>query len=208
MARAMNQGSIQNGSVSPLRRDDSSMRSDARRNLVRVLEAASELFAEEGESVSMEAIAKRAGVGVGTIYRRFPTKVALGEAVIVDHLEQLGREIAVIAETAPAPTAFFDALTRIIEVASARRDLKTTLAGVGIDVFAVAQPVYETMNGVLDGLLRRAQAAGEVRPDVSITDVVGLLATSCNVAADAATSSRLFSIIADGLRANPERALP
>jgi AcrR family transcriptional regulator len=205
--RAGDRPAIQNEGVNPDRLDDPTMRADARRNLARVLEAASELFAEEGESVSMEAIAKRAGVGVGTIYRRFPTKVALGEAVIVNHLEQLAREIAEIAETAPARTAFFDALTRILNVASSRRDLKTTLAGVGIDVFAVMRPSYEQIHEVLGGLLQRAQATGEIRPDVTIADVIGLLATACNVTANAEASSRVFSIIADGLRSTPDARL-
>lgn len=178
------------------------LRADARRNLELVLGAAEELFAEEGEAVSMEAIAKRAGVGVGTIYRRFPTKAALGEAVIVNELNRLADEVTTIAETASDERAFEEALARIVDVASCRRDLKVTLMNVGVDVHEVVRPSMEKMHAIVADLLLRAQRAGSIRLDVTEAEIVSLVGAACSASeADGGPSPlRLFAIIADGLR--------
>jgi AcrR family transcriptional regulator len=188
---------------------DAPMRSDARRNLTRVLEAAGELFSEVGASVSMEAIAKRAGVGVGTVYRRFPTKSALGEAVLLDHLAHLYDEIVVIRESAPAEHALHEALTRIVEVAAERVDLKEAIGNVGIDIHVVAAPTFDKIGGVLRDLLLRSQEVGATRLDVDIDDVMGLLRGACTATTgrDGPSPIRLIHLISDGLRVSPTTAL-
>jgi AcrR family transcriptional regulator len=187
--------------------EEAPLRADARRNLALVLAAAEDLFAEEGESVSMEAIAKRAGVGVGTIYRRFPTKAALAEAVLANQIGQVSEEIRTIAALESDATAFDVVINRIVDVASSRADLKTTLLNVGADVHAVVQPAMDEMAAIIGGLLVRAQRAGMVRPDVTESDVVMLIGASCSTSEDGGkTARRLFRIIADGLHTVPAGA--
>jgi AcrR family transcriptional regulator len=184
--------------------DETRLRADARRNLALVLEAASELFAAEGDGVSMEAIAKRAGVGVGTIYRRFPTKKALGEAVVADHLSQVFEQVVAAADAVPAGEEFCAAVTVLVDTASAHLDLKETLASTGVDFEAAAGPVFEKIRDFVGTLLTRAQAAQSIRADVTIDDVVGLATGACMAGTDpqhgASSPTRLIAFALDGLR--------
>jgi AcrR family transcriptional regulator len=188
--------------------DETRLRADARRNLARVLEAASELFAAEGDGVSMEAIARRAGVGVGTIYRRFPTKKALGEAIIADHLGAVYREVAAAAQAVPVEGQFCAAVTVLVDRASTHIDLKETLGSAGVDFEAAAAPVFEEIRNFLATLLRHAQDAGSIRADVTIDDVVGLATGACMAGLEHGASSpmRLIGFALDGLRAQPTEA--
>jgi len=185
--------------------NETRMRADARRNLARVLEAASELFAAEGDGVSMEAIARRAGVGVGTIYRRFPTKRALGEAIIADHLGAVYREVVAAADAVPAEEQFCTAVTMLVDRASSHIDLKETLASAGVDFEAAAAPVFEEIRTFLATLLKRAQGAGSIRADVTVDDVVGLATGACMAGLEHGASSpmRLIAFALDGLRTTP-----
>ncbi len=187
---------------------DAPLRADARRNLARVLEAAEALFAEEGPSVSIDAIAHRAGVGVGTVYRRFPTKAALGEAIVEHHLEQVIAAVTEIAETTtPADVAFFAALDAIVAAASNRRDLKATIANVGVDLDAVIAPRFADAREVLAGLLVRAQETGAIRDDLAVDDVVALLGGICATGDEPGGPSalRLLALVTAGFQV-PARA--
>jgi AcrR family transcriptional regulator len=185
--------------------DDSPLRADARRNLERVLAAAGELFASEGDAVSMEAIAKRAGVGVGTIYRRFPTKAALGEAVVVDHLRQMYAQVVVAAEATAPDEAFFAALHCLVVGASSKMDLKEALTAAGVEFHVAGEPVFDEIRNFIGSLLTRAQESGVVRHDVVIDDIVGLVSGACMAGTQLEGPSplRLFALIADGLRVQP-----
>ena len=151
---------------------DRPLRADARRNRERVLTAAREAFAESGYGVPLDAIAARAGVGPGTVYRHFPTKEALFEAVTVARV----RELVVLAEAgveAADPGAALDALLgRIAEEAVAKRDLPDALGGVGEAAVAVART---ELHGALDRLLARARAAGAVRAGIGAAELLALL---------------------------------
>ena len=105
------------------------LRADARRNRERVLQAAREAFAAHGPAVPLEEIASRAGVGVGTIYRHFSTKQILLEAVVTGRMAQLTGEARALVDAADPAGAFFDFVVRIVEEASAKRDLLEALAG-------------------------------------------------------------------------------
>ncbi len=176
------------------------LRRDAEVNLARILEAAHLVFAEQGYDASMETIAERADVGVGTLYRRFPNKSELFEAV-VDEAKRRNREMAeaVLAEV-PDAEAVFEFVRRCVAAPSCWR--ATTEAppwrstGTGLDLLAP----------LLDELLARSQRAGTVRADLAVTDIViGLLsvraiADVCDTGGGGATSLRFLELVLDGFR--------
>ena len=175
------------------------MRADARRNRELVLRAAREAFATSGFGVPLDEIAARAGVGPGTVYRHFPTKEALFEAVIAARLTDLVADARRRAqEDAPGP-AFFGFLARLREEASAKRDLP--------DALAVPGALRDEMYQAVGDLLHRAQQAGAVRANVTAPDLIRLLKgafasindTSMG-APDPATADLVFTVLSDGLR--------
>lgn len=188
------------------RRDppDKPLRADARRNRERVLAAARKLFETQGVAVEMAEIARKAGVGVGTIYRHFPTKEALIRGVADAFVERLVLHARARTEAVDAGAAFFDYLAILAEELAAKRSLGHALAGVTLTPTDVAErrtALYEA----LGALLTRAQDAGVVRRDVTAADVVALLrAPALSGALDAASRRRLFDIVCDGLRARSQ----
>jgi len=179
-------------------------RSDSVRNRTRILEAAEDVFGCEGLSCPVDTIAERAGVGVGTIYRHFPTKEALFEAIVLRHFERLV-ELSRAAGGDPDPCeALFGILTELAEQAVAKRDLADALTGAGIDVKAAAGEMKQELQDALEHLLVRAQRDGSVRGDVSITDLLGLVFGACMSAErfgeGAGSPARMLAIVCDGLR--------
>jgi AcrR family transcriptional regulator len=179
---------------------DRPLRVDARRNRERVLTAAREAFAESGYGVPLDVIAARAGVGPGTVYRHFPTKEALFEAVTVARV----RELVALARTgveAADPGAALDGLLgRIAEEAVAKRDLPDALGGVGEAAVAVART---ELHGALDALLDRARAAGAVRDGIGAAELIALLKgllQAVQESGDPALPARLLAVVRDGLR--------
>lgn len=181
------------------------LRADARRNRARVLEAAREAFAAEGLAVPLDEIARRAGVGAGTVYRHFPTKEALFEAVIVDRLDFLVEQAraALDASGERAGEAFFEFLDVMLADAGSKKDLADALAGAGVDLRAVTLESAALLNGSLTELLTRAQAAGAVRAGIDTADlhaiVFGALAAEQR-RADAGRPGRIARLVCDGLR--------
>lgn len=193
--------------MTPAAREARPLRADARRNRVRVLEAAREAFAAEGLAVPLDEIARRAGVGAGTVYRHFPTKEALFEAVIVDRLdflvEQAQAALDGAQEPARAGTAFFGFLDTMLADAGSKKDLADALAGAGVDLRAVTVDSAAQLNRRLAELLARAQAAGAVRAGVDSADlhaiVFGALAAEQR-RADQERPGRIARLICDSLR--------
>jgi AcrR family transcriptional regulator len=192
------------------------LRADARRNRARVLAAAREAFAAEGLAVPLDEIARQAGVGAGTVYRHFPTKEALFEAVIVDRLEYLADEARLALDAAreggtdagavdagAVDVAFFGFLALMVADAGSKRDLAEALAGAGVDLRAVTSQAAGRLRGYLDELLTRAQSAGVVRADVDTQDlhaiVFGALAAEQR-RADSERPGRIAGLVCDGLR--------
>ena len=175
------------------------LRADARRNREKVLRAARDVFAEAGYDAPLDEIAARAGVGAGTVYRHFPSKEALFEAVITARVEDLVADArARSAADEPGP-AFFGFLERVAAEASAKRDLP--------DAIAIPGTLQDAMHSCLDQLLTGAQAAGAVRPGITAADLIvllkGLFASLQSAApgpTDPALRDRIFAIVADGLR--------
>ena len=178
------------------------LRADAARNRARVLEVAYDTFAAEGLSVPIDEIARRAGVGAGTVYRHFPTKEDLFRAVVEDRIRGIigeGRRLLTAAEPADALFEFLRSMT--LTWGATDRGLSEALAGVGIDVKKAMPEAEGEFFAMLGDLLQVAQQAGVVRGDVSVPDVkailVGLQAMQ-SYNDDAAR--RLTDVVLDGLR--------
>lgn len=177
------------------------MRADARRNVERILKAAEDLFASDGLSVPVDMIAGRAGVGVGTLYRHFPTKEALFTAVVVAHLESLSDMAEDLSSSEPGE-AFFTFLRELGETAARKRDLADSLARAGLFT-AETCPIKQRLQEQFETLLARAQAAGAVRPDVTADDVTALVMGACLTGGEHGQPAAgvMVSVICDGLRA-------
>jgi AcrR family transcriptional regulator len=179
----------------PSRPPAAKLRADARRNREKVLRAARETFAESGYDVPLDEIAARAGVGAGTVYRHFPSKEALFEAVTRARVEDLIADAQQRAAAAEPGPAFFGFLVRLADEAAAKRDLPQAIA--------VPGTVQDEMRSSLGLLLRNAQNAGAVRPGVTATDLVVLLKgmlVSLQQDPDPGLRDRIVAIITDGLR--------
>ncbi len=179
------------------------MRADARRNRARVLEVAQAVFAAEGLSVPIDEIARRAGVGAGTVYRHFPTKEALFEAIVLSRLELLTREGSELVSAEDAGSAFFGFFSRVLEEGVANMALFDALSGTGFkdSLTECGWRLHET----LGELLVRAQRAGAVRKDISAADVKALLLGAMVMEQElrgdkSGAPGRMAAVVADGLR--------
>jgi AcrR family transcriptional regulator len=180
------------------------MRADARRNRARVLEAAEAVFAANGLSTPVEEIARHAGVGVGTVYRHFPTKEALFEAILVRRFERLAEEADSLSSASNAGTAFFELFRRMVEEAAAKKAFADALARAGVDVKAATSAAGQELLRALGALLARAQRAGAVRDEVDLEQVIVVLVGACLAAEhanlDRGLQARALAIVFDGLR--------
>jgi AcrR family transcriptional regulator len=177
------------------------MRADARRNRARILAAAQEVFAGKGPGASTEEVAARAGVAIGTIFRHFPTKQALLQAIMKGLLSQLTLEAGSLAADGDPATALFTFFTRTVEQAAQQKAVIDLLAETGISL-QVADSVQLLRAGIED-LLTRAQQAGAVRRDIRSDEVIALLGSTCQGALhggwDHDLQQRTLTIIFNGL---------
>jgi AcrR family transcriptional regulator len=154
-------------------------RADATRNRERVLEAAKAVFSAGGPDASLEAVARRAGVGIGTLYRHFPTREALFEAVYRREVEQLS-ELAEQLKSAASPV---DALRRWlksnVELVATKKGMITALALVVQGSSELYAYSFDRLTKAIGTLLDRAVAAGEIRADISPEDVLRALIGMC-----------------------------
>jgi AcrR family transcriptional regulator len=182
------------------------LRADARRNRERVLEAARAAFGAEGSDVSLDEIARRAGVGPGTVYRHFATKEALFEAVVFDRMAELVEEARASADDPDPGRAFSSFVERLAREGALKRDLVEALASDGIHLQLGDAPIFRALMDVLAELLGHAQRAGAVRLDISVDDVMALLTGAAysirHSRADDERTRRLLAIMYDGLRAD------
>ena len=179
------------------------LRADAARNRARVLEVAYESFAAEGLSVPIDEIARRAGVGAGTVYRHFPTKEALFEAVIEDRMRRLIDDgYALLKSDGPGEAIFTFLRSMVLQWGAADRGLVDALAGFGIDIESAVPEAEDAFLAVLGELLRAAQEAGTVRQDIGVRDVkVILVGCQAMEAYNSALAERVTDVVIDGLRA-------
>jgi AcrR family transcriptional regulator len=185
------------------------MRADAVKNRQRILDAAEAIFATEGLAVPIDAVAERAGVGVGTLYRHFPTKEALFEAIVIARLESL-LEMAKAQAGAEDPSeALFCFLREFAQQASAKHDLFDAMNSAGIDIKSNCSGMIDEMKQSIDTLLQRAVEVGGVRPGVSTDEMIGLVVGVCQAGGhsgcDDAMLQRMLQIVCDGLRPQTPR---
>jgi AcrR family transcriptional regulator len=179
------------------------LRADAARNRARVLDVAYETFAAEGLSVPIDEIARRAGVGAGTVYRHFPTKEALFAAVIEDRMQHLVDDgYALLKSEGPGEALFTYLRSIVLQWGATDRGLVDALAGLGIDIPSVAPDAEDAFLAVLGDLLRAAQEAGTARQDIGVREVKSIL-VGCQAmeAYNSALADRVTDVVVDGLRA-------
>lgn len=182
-------------------------RADALRNRAKVLAAAETVFAEQGTSASTEEVARRAGVGIGTVFRHFPTKESLLEAVLNGLLRRLADDADALAAGDDPGTAFFAFFTQVVTQAVTKNALSAALAESGIDAGDATDRTGQELQQALSTLLDRAQRSGAVRADVGLAEVMALLAGTSQAAghlgADFDVRIRVLDIVFDGLRPRP-----
>jgi AcrR family transcriptional regulator len=175
-------------------------RADARRNYEKLLVAASDAFTDLGTAASLEDIARRAGVGIGTLYRHFPTRQALLEAVYVDEVEEMSAKADDLGDLAP-----WDALATWLRQFVRFAATKRALADEMLNTIDAEAPVFVSCRTAVteagDMLLQRAQAAGVARPDTNFTDVGRMVAGIASIrTADPGQIDRILEMALDGLR--------
>jgi AcrR family transcriptional regulator len=184
------------------------LRADARRNRDLVLATAREMLSARGLSVSLDEIARHAGVGVGTVYRHFSTRNALFEAVILGRIEGFVERAKALADDGNPGKAFVDYFTHLVNQVSLNQALCDSLEGDAGMGFAAPESVQREFLQAFDTLLGRAQEVGKVRSGLDIGDVLDL-AIGCATAERRArhrdASNRLLAVVLDGLCADESR---
>jgi AcrR family transcriptional regulator len=177
-------------------------RLDAQRNRARVLEVAQAVFARVGSAATMDEIAREAGLGVGTLYRHFPTKEALLESIVRERLTQVVGTAEALEQGRDPGAALRAFLERLVDESEVRKHLADALSSANFD--------WNRARGTLDvrealaRLLARAQRAKQVRRDVTVDEVLALLAGHLvaieRFAQQSASRAKLLQVLHDGLR--------
>jgi AcrR family transcriptional regulator len=188
------------------------LRADAERNRQRLLVAAKELFAVRGVDVTLDEIARHAGVGTGTAYRRFPNKDALIEALMADRIAEIGAIAQECLEDPDPWRAFAGFFERSLALMAVDRGLKEVIFSPGRGRERVAHARRE-IAPVVAKLVQRAVEAGVVRPDIVTSDapiINFMLTTVVELSRDVDTElyKRYLAIVLDGLRAKDADPLP
>jgi AcrR family transcriptional regulator len=207
MSAARGTAAVQDGKAAPAG-EPRPMRADAQRNYQRLLSAAAAAFAEHGaDDVSLEEIARRAGVGIGTLYRHFPTRQALLEAVYREQVEAV-RAAAEEQLRSDAPGEALAAWLRVlVDFSSTKHSLTTALLATMDKDSELLSSCSAVIRGAAEALLARAQEAGAVRADADAKDLIRLV-HAVNLAAqygpaDPDQRDRMLGFVLDGLRPQP-----
>jgi AcrR family transcriptional regulator len=181
------------------------LRADARQNHARLIAVATEAFAERGADAPLEDIARRAGVGIGTLYRHFPTRLDLQAAVFRSQVGAVCGEGDALLESAPPEQAFTAWIRSLAAYLVTKRGLSHALIeAVGIESELISS-CWVAMRETTERLLANGQESGAIRKDVTATDVMRLVhgvTVSTEKAPDRA--DMLLSVMLDGLRAKPD----
>jgi AcrR family transcriptional regulator len=181
-----------------------SPRADAVRNRERVLEAAKAIFSAGGPEASLEAVAKRAGVGIGTLYRHFPSREALFEAVYrreVEHLAELAEQMKV--DGVPPTDALRRWLRSNVEFVATKKGMSAALALAAHRSPELSAYSFERLTKAVGALLDQAVEAGEIRDDISPEDLLRALVGMCYLHDQPGWQTsvlRLLDVFVDGLR--------
>jgi AcrR family transcriptional regulator len=179
-------------------------RADARRNYDKLLATARDVFTEQGADASLDEIARRAGVGSGTLYRHFPNREALLEAVVGEAVAGLDETATELLGAASPQEALVSWLRTLVDYVTTFRGLSATMMASHDDESSELHHSCVVITGAMNALLARAQQAGAVRPDI-LGDDLGRLVRGIALAAESdqtgATAERLLALALDGLRA-------
>jgi AcrR family transcriptional regulator len=180
-----------------------SLRADAQRNRDRLLDVAAGAFSHDGPDVTLDAIARETGVGIGTLYRHFPTREVLVEAVYRNELARLCDAVADLLRDMPPDEALRTWMDRFVDYMTTKRGMAEALRAV---IASGGNPFAQTrdrMSAAITTLLQAGVAAGTVRPDVEPGDVLVSL-SGVSLAADEPAqrdqARRLLDLLMDGLR--------
>ena len=185
---------------------EKTLRADAKENKEQILQTAHKIFAEKGLSVPISEIAREAGVGVGTVYRHFPTKEALFDAINISYKQKLTEEAKSLIKHTDPGKAFFDFLSLIMEEGFTNRAARDAFRIGTFRVRTATSGVLLDFQSACADLLTRAQQAKAVREDIDIMDLFALMSGLLMVVdehEDIPNRSRynqLLSIVCDGLR--------
>ena len=178
-------------------------RADAIRNRERVLEAAKAVFSAGGSEASLEAVARRAGVGIGTLYRHFPTREALFEAVYRREVQQLGELAEALKSEADPVDALRRWLRSNVEFVATKKGMSAALALAVQSSSELTAFSFDRLTKAVGALLDRAVAAGEIRADISPEDLLRALVGMCYLHDQPGWQKsvvRLLDVFVDGLR--------
>jgi AcrR family transcriptional regulator len=181
-------------------------RADAIRNRERVLEAAKVIFSAGGPEASLEAVARTAGVGIGTLYRHFPTREALFEAVYRREVQQLADLAQQLKDDARPVDALRHWMRSNVEFVATKKGMSAALALVAYKNSELYSFSFDQLTKAVGGLLDRAIAAGEIREDISPEDLLRALVGMCYMQDQPgwqASVLRLVDVFIDGLRVRP-----
>jgi AcrR family transcriptional regulator len=179
------------------------LRADAQRNREHLIATAAEAFAS-GQAISLDAIAKRAGVGSGTLYRHFPTREDLVEEIYRDQIRPLRDDAQALLATELPAQALHTWMCNFAEWAGERRGICEALVAMSASGRFGTGPVCDEVQRILGMLLEAGSEAGELRGDIDAADIGGILAGLLSVAGapeQRAQLDRMFTIVVDGLRA-------
>lgn len=179
---------------------DKPLRADARRNRARVLDVAHEMFLAEGMSVPIDAIAERAGVGIGTVYRHFPTKEALFEAIMRQRIQDLITKAEALADAADPGAAFFAYFTDVVAQTDTSKGLHEALINSGFQFDERVGDLAARMRESLGVLLKRAQEAGAVRAELTTADAKALMAGVSEMRRMGGAHDATLAVVLAGLR--------
>ncbi|GGG01880.1 TetR family transcriptional regulator [Rhodococcoides trifolii] len=185
------------------------LRADAERNKRRIVDAAAELFAARGIDITLDDVAAHAGVGVGTVYRRFANKLELIDGVFEQRFEDLLERARIILGSDEPWDAMVEFFGCVCEGMSMNRGLGEIVMG-SDDGYAKVAAVKAKLDPLVDRIINRAKQSGDLRSDVSANDFFPLIymigaATECTAAVDPENWRRYFAIVIDGLRERPDR---
>lgn len=183
--------------------DARAQRADARANRVRILDVADEVFGEGGETASTEEVARLAGVGIATVFRHFPTKAALLEAVLVRRFDRLRERAEELLSAADPGQAFGDFFRYLVADAPSKIGIAEALLDVGGAGGGEAFQASAELRQAFGALLQRGQQAGAIRADVDLPEVYALLVGVSQLAArerlDHEVRAQVLTIVFDGL---------
>ena len=178
-------------------------RADSARNRQLLIDAAKEAFSQIGLNVSLEEIARRAGVGIGTLYRHFPTREAVVEAVYRREIEHLADAVPQLLETLPAGEALHRWMHLFVDYIVTKRLIAPSLAAAAARSSTLHTSSVELITGAISTLVKRAMASGDVRKDIDPSDLLRAMVGVSYGNPDAdweASARRLIDILMDGLR--------